>query len=817
MRRSAAGWLVLLGTTLPALMNAAPARDFALVKNHQPAAVIVRSADSTKTLESHIQFFNTELKRCAKTDLPVVKEAKKNQNRIIFRLEKRPVLQQDAYAIDFPDSQTMRITGTEDSVRWALNHLLEKEIGIRWLLPPLHGFYGPEINHYPQLKNVSVRAEKFADRPAVPFSRSADWRINPRCWNGLNRHRIVHGISIDVFPVYKYAVDGSWPQAIMPVINGKKLVMKKAKAPLPKNFYLAQRGYNAGWQPCWSNPETARIAIENILEILKNDPSRKTINLDVNDNGGYCECANCRKAVGGKVNLSGFADYSELYWKWANTVADAVTKQYPDVIFNAIAYCNVLNPPSFKLNPHILPQLCLELPTLLDPVWREKRLRLIRAWCEKTEMLDLYDYMHGVERFLLPRIYFKSHSRILAEMVRKYQLRSAFFESDGRTAFQGPQQQLMLRVLWNPELDVEAFLKDWCEHAVGKKAAPFLQEYYRLWEDYWTGENIRKTAWYSSIRNVYMQLGENNTHTYALKKGDLKKFRSLMEKVTALAETPEQKKRAQVLMQAYEFSELAATAAFSEIIPPEGRLRSANEALDLLNALPAAIQAGEKFRKHPLIKFEFARSRGQNMLTAATSSVGLVIPFLKDPRVRQLVKKYSDDRTIPFTLRAQFKIWLGAKTKNLIGNGSFEQETVPLSPLWMRGLNGKRDSRRASDGKYSFRTGNGYYILTPKMESNKNYLFLCDLYIEKGSGEGRFTYKLGACEGNTLRKWTSGINLVPSGGTWNTYSALVSYFSDKNLVDNLQIQLWFQKFESNEPVWIDNLRLYCLDDLVTEK
>lgn len=786
--------------------------EFVLVRDHQPEAVIVRDADASGTLDRHIEFFNAELSRCAKTALPVVKEAGADRNRIIFRLEKRPITERDAFAIDFPDARTLRITGTEDSVRWAFNHLLEQEIGIRWLLVPMKGLYGPEINHYPQLKDVVLKAESFSDRPAVSVSRAVDWRVTGFManWNGFRRTADSHMTAVDVFPVYKYAENSSWPQEILPVIDGKKLVMKKPAKPLSPNPYIAKGGYDQRWQPCWSHPETARLAIENILENLKKNPQKEVVNLDINDNGGCCQCGECLKAVGDKRNMCGYPDYSELYWGWVNKVADAVTKQYPDVLFSAFAYTEVLNPPSFKLNPRVFPRLCIELSPLIDPVWGEKRLELIRDWCDRAEMLDLYDYMRGIRFFLLPRIYFRSHSRILADMARQYKLRGAYLETD-QTAFQGPQQALILKMLWNPDTDVEAFLEDWCEHAVGKKAAPYLREYYQRWEDYWTGEDIRKTAWYKTVRNAYMQLGECNTHTYALKKGDLKKFRALMEKVVELAETPEQKNRAQVLMQAYEYSELAATAAFSEIIPPEGRLLSADNALELLEALPEALQAAEKFRKHPLLPFN--SNQGKSMLAAANGSIGLVIPFLNDPKVRERAEKYSNDPAIPATLRAQFKIWLGFKADNLIENGSFEEDKPLAEPQWTRPMEGERDDRYASDGKYAFRTGNGYYVLNAKMEPDKNYLFLCDVYLEKGSGEGRFSYHLGPAVGQIPQNWFYGKDLIPTGGTWNTYSAVVSHPArEGRMVDNLIIRLWLDKFESNEPVWIDNLRLYCLDD-----
>ncbi|MBO4492680.1 MAG: DUF4838 domain-containing protein [Lentisphaeria bacterium] len=785
--------------------------DFLLVRDGRPEAVIVRPREADEKLDKHIQFFNAELERCTRTSLPVMNEAANDQNRIVFRLEERPFAEQDRFEIDFPDARTMRITGTTDSVRWALNHLLEQEMGIRWLLPPVKGMYGPEINHYPQLKSASIKAKSVSGHPAVWVSREGAWRIGGFAgnWNAIKRIQYIHGVTVDIFPVWKYAADGSWPEAVLPVISGKKLVMKKAQAPLSANPWTASRPYKDGWQPCWSNPETARIAIENVLEDLAKNPGKKIVNMDVNDNGGYCECEACRKAVAGKTNLSGLRNYSELYWTWVNKVASAVAEKHPDVIFSALAYREVLTPPSFKLHPHVLPRLCVELASMTDPVWYEKRIGLIRDWSEKASMLDLYDYMHGIDFFHLPRICFGSHSKILAELIREYNLRSAYFESEGRTAFQGPIQQLMLKLLWDPDLDVEAFLSDWCEHTVGEKAAPYLREYYRMWEEYWTGEDIKKTAWYRSVKNVYMQLGECNSHTYALKKGDMARFRACMEKVVSLAETPEQKNRAQVLMQAFEYSELAAQIAFSEIFSPEGRLNSVEEARELAKAIPASLTAREKFLAHPLLPF----SRGAaGLFSAADTSLGKLLPYAKDPAVRETIEKLSADPSVPGTLRAQFKIWLGANAVNLIANGSFEQEEPQtMAPLWSDKLHGSRETRYASDGKYSFRTRNGYYLIHPKIEKEKTYLFLCDIYIENGSGEGRFSTRIGPAADGKPRNWFR-TEMIPTGGNWNTCSSVIS--GEGKGVNSLLIQLYFEKFENDEPVWIDNLRLYCLDDLV---
>ena len=177
------------------LQWSAAAKDFILVKDSKPEAVIVLDGAAAGKLDGAIRFFNTELKRCTKTSLPVASEVGKDQNRIVFRIEKRPLNQEDAFSIDFPDPRTMCITGTAASIRWALNHLLEKELGIRWLLPPLKGLYGPEINHYPQLKTASVSATTpFSGHPAAWVSRIGGSRIAGFAlhWNAQNRIKFVH-------------------------------------------------------------------------------------------------------------------------------------------------------------------------------------------------------------------------------------------------------------------------------------------------------------------------------------------------------------------------------------------------------------------------------------------------------------------------------------------------------------------------------------------------------------------------------------------------------------------------------------------------
>ncbi|MBR4674614.1 MAG: DUF4838 domain-containing protein [Victivallales bacterium] len=786
------------------------ASDFPLFLDGKPAAALVMPETAGETFQKAVSFFNDELSRCTGAKLPQFSESVENLGRITFKLHDRPQTEIDAFSITFPDQNTLQIEGTELSVRWAFNHILEKHADIRWFFPPIKEWYGPEINHYPPKKEISVPRQSFSDSPAVNLYRCASWSNSIA--ENWNRNMLMHGVhmmSLDVFPVWKYAPMQSWPKEILPVLNGKKyLPPKPAKLPLPKNPYLAKRTYDSHFQYCWSNPASVRIAVENILEILKNDPSKRLINMDVNDNGGFCQCETCLKLVGDKRNSIGRLDYSEVYWKWVNEVATEVSKQYPNIIFRGIAYTEVLNPPSFRLHKNVLPVICMELVVMTDPKVGPLKQKMLDEWTQKAAMLGLYDYAYSERFFLLPRVYFRQHARLLKNLIKNHNLRYAYFESDGRTASCGPQQQLLYRLTWNPDLDVDEFLKQYYADCVGEKAAPYLNEYYSFWENYWTGEEIRKTQWYGSVSSAYMHLGERSTHTYALKKDDLKYVRSLIEKVVKLAEIQDQKLRAEAILRTYEYYELAAKAAFAEIIPPDGKLRNAEQAAELLRAVPEAIRALEQYQNHPMC--DFASDKGKNLAASCYGSVGKVYDFIKAPIVIAELRKLAERKDLPLNLLGQLKIMLGAKPRNLIANGDLEEAELPMVPLWSDTLPGERDATHASNGKYAYKMHNGAFLVHPKIEPGKTYMFLCDVYLQNPEVEGKVNFKLGPSKGLTPRSWINKLDQIPTAGTWNTYSETVTGHPNG---DSVQIQIWLRNFDRNNPVWIDNLRLYCLEDM----
>ena len=783
------------------------AADFALIRNGEPAAVIVKPAD--KAVAKAVADFNDGVRRCAGKPLPVSERAEAGKNRIVVELKKAPLQESDRFSVVFPDAQTMKITATKLSVRWAFNYILEEHFGCRFLFPVTGGLqYDEGINHYPAARDIAIPMRKVEKGASFDLGRELDWRLHHWDWRWNSRMVLpcVHLMTVDVFPVHKYAADQSWPKEMLPVLNGKKYVPPKPKGKLDRNPYRAGKNYSAHWNPCFSHPKSAEIAIANILEILAREPDRKSICLTINDNGGMCQCPDCLKAVGRKINEVKHRNYSPVYWKWVDTIARAVSRKYPELYFAAAAYREVIDPPDFKLHPKVVPQLCFELVSLNDPKTAAARRDLLRRWKDKAAVLGLYDYSYGICHYLFPRIYFKSHSRLLEEFYG-YNGRTMYAECRLAYPCEGPKYYLMARKLMDIKADPEKIVTEWCETAVGKEAAPYLRQYYQFWEDYWNGPEIRKTLWYPERIGTYYPLGELPSHTLALKKGDMKKLRSLMEKTVACAKTPEQKKRAGILMQWFEYSELVAKALFSELVQPDMSLGGKDDALEMIRQLPGAVRACEKLMKHPFIKYYAAR---ESIPGAQLTLIGLVQPYISDPDVKAAAQAAAAAPETSLILRSLLKIWLGTKPVNLVKNGSFEEKKPLPLVLWKEG-GAFRSNQIASDGVYSYRMPpKCTYAYRIPVKAGKNYLFMFDCYIRQSSIEGLFNFQLTPLKKKRPYRHHHFKNRRLTPGKWTTFTGICCA---EKATDTIELLIWLRKFEDQDEIYLDNVRVYCLEDL----
>ena len=827
--------LIAVFCTLAVLLHGA---DFLLYKEGRPMTdLVVKKVDPALTdlekrkVDSALNEFLSRIKKCGLPPMVLTEKSRNGKPEVAVYIKEKEIEYADEYVIDFPGKNVLRIQATSTSIKHALDDILERCFGVcyllhtpHWLKPPKG--YSREIEYiYPRLKTVSAPRKTIIGKASFNLRRNFSGDI-PKEWKLRSGFPSGHGMTQYAFPASKYAPDNSWPVEILPIHKGKRYKMPKYRKPSPEKLknahykHVAQYiQYMGDWNPCFSNPKTAQIAAANILEKLEKEVVSPLygykyycVDLGVNDNGGNCECAKCLAVIAKSPRGVFGTNYSELYWKWVNDVAEIVTKKYPKMYFTCLAYREVTLPPSFKLHPRVIPTFCRELNTGVIPAQRKNIEKIFQSWVKKASMVSLWDYSYGSKYFLFPTIYFSTHAEMM-KMAHKYNVRGSYCEGSDRINMCGPKMHLIARTMWNVNTDVKAELKKWCLAAVGPKAAPELEQYYLFWENYWKRPSVHKTNFFNSASNIYMTLGDSGSYTYGIRKGELASLRKLLENVIRKAVTPDQKARAKHFLNVFAISEDAAKCLYSEYIEPDGFVKDAANAVLLLRSVPEAFKALNRLKKNPLVVSPQLDLYLMRPLTIGVGNFRSISKFTKDPAVRKELEKISADKTLPTEIRAQAKILLGVRFKNLMNeNGSFEKP-IPATTYWQI-YRGKVQTKLFTDGKRSF---GGVNALVREVQDKglvygKKYMVLVDVYAAKNSAEGYVNLLVNPMSGerrNTGYVLLSNLKLQQG---WQTLSNTISLTGKRQTpASQIFIQVWGNKFEKDEPIYFDNIRIYQLD------
>ncbi|MDD4394261.1 MAG: DUF4838 domain-containing protein [Desulfobacterales bacterium] len=462
----------------------------------------------------------------------------------------------DGFVIDTSGRDEIVISALTDSgAQFGVYEFLERFVGVRWLFP------GPLGVDVPESPSFEVPRTVIREKP-VFFSRQMSGFPNPvqRQWAThlrLRGHvRFSHNLN-RIYPpqTYKKSHPGFFP-------------LKNGQRKIPED------NRSQGWQPCLSADGIVDAAIKNICayfektdsprsyrednacdQRLPNDAKIDTYSLGINDFGGFCECELCAAADSGQKNFTGYPDRSELYFKWANAVAEGVLARFPDKWFGCLAYDNLLEPPQMEpVHPRIIAFMTYDRMKWIDASVESIGHQVTRAWDKKTQMLGWYDYIYG-SVYHVPRIYFH-------QMAGYYRFGadhgvSAVYAEACPNWGEGPKLYVAAKLMWNPYADVDQILNQWYERAVGKEAAPYLARYYTLWETFWT-QRIRNTKWFTP-RGQFLHFWLPD-YLELVTFDDISESRRLLETAVEKARTPIHKKRARLLLRAFEYYEASAVS-----------------------------------------------------------------------------------------------------------------------------------------------------------------------------------------------------------------------------------------------------------------
>ena len=536
--RSSAAAAALTGLALLsgcATFTARQTPTLCLATDGRAQAQIILPRDASEQLQEAARQLSRYLKRSTAAEFPVVAEpaAKRGDS---IRIHVGPTaraaaarlgldaLDADGFVIAFPDPHTVLICGPTDwGTEFGVYEFLERVVGVRWLFPGALG------EHVPQHRELTAVALDVREEPAFFSRQMSGLAADHRLWARRNRmHGRVkfHHNLIRLFPPETYTK--TQPQ-FFPVHGGKR--------------FLPPSNTTHGWQPCYSAPGLVEEAVRNIARTFDRNPDAPSYSLGANDSSGYCQCDECLAQITGEQNFLGRVDYSDLYYDWANQVIDGVLKTHPDKLFGCLAYSEVAAPPDrVTVHPRLIPYMTYDRMKWADRrIAREGR-RMTRDWAKASPTLGWYDYIYG-KFYCVPRVWFHTMAKYYRFGYRHH-VRCSYAEAyPSKDWREGPKLYVSLKLLWDPNRDVDTLLDDWCRAAVGPGAASVLVEYFSFWEAFWEGPALR-TEWFEEARQrQYLKFKETG-YLEALSIADLERCEALLSMVLDRAHTTPQKQRA---------------------------------------------------------------------------------------------------------------------------------------------------------------------------------------------------------------------------------------------------------------------------------
>ncbi len=291
----------------------------------------------------------------------------------------------------------------------------------------------------------------------------------------------------------------------------------------PEYFLLNEDGTRNFDHLCYSEPGVLQQELANIEEFYEageykswHHPSAKYIHVEPNDNTPQCHCAACQAAYDDDRGRFGWL--SNLWFGYVRDLALEVKKRWPGMRVATLAYQRHMLIPEFSLPDNVDVMVCTLLPTNLykEPEARAYNAKLMQDWSDKVgndrSRLYVYDYPCLPNFFTAaPLIFPHMQQRWLQDMRDTISGENLCNPATGNTVQQAHFWiSCRLKLLWDPDMDVDAYLTDYCQHFFGPATEP-MENFYRLIIDRYESVEWAEEATAYDAGLHYGLLGETYT------------------------------------------------------------------------------------------------------------------------------------------------------------------------------------------------------------------------------------------------------------------------------------------------------------------
>ncbi len=421
----------------------------------------------------------------------------------------------------------LKITPESKGTLWGVYDFLERYFGIRWYYP------GEDGRVIPKRESFVVEPVRYKDHP----------------------RRLMRSIWPPAPPQYRGATASYIVMACHTPLNfGRHF--KDA----PECFEQRLDGTRDGGMPCYGNPKTVRLMIQDLDDFytkgdktpwLHSDgkslwfpPTDKVYYISPPDKGVDCHCEFCGKLIDPKAPDLGRA--SRVMERFVVGMAEEIAKKWPGVTVGYLPYANYTLPPAdFKFPDNVVASLCLmrgvneqnpEVALDHDRMiagWVKATGRRIRLWeypCWPQDDTALpFQYPHIVKAFQ-QRHRDDNDGSFLCAGYWPVEL-----GNDGMWKSQAPTYYCWFRLLWNPDFDVDAALKEYLELMFGPAKEP-MGKILSCLTDRW-----EKTVWKEQPAGHHASPSQINEET--MPRAEALKLRAWLADARSLAADGTQERR----------------------------------------------------------------------------------------------------------------------------------------------------------------------------------------------------------------------------------------------------------------------------------
>ncbi len=480
------------------------------------AATIVVPATASTTERFAAQELQRYLQAISGAELPIVGEgdAVRGARLLVGRTELAEAALADlgtdepeAFIVRTPGDDLLLAGASDRATLYAVYDLLERDLGCRWLGP------GPTWEVVPARSTIEVGALDRTERPAMKYrflrmtlaGEPGSWPAQCLDWAVKQRINIGSGWPRTELPE-SFEQRGGFRAWMSPHVLNHALDPEVHFAEHPEWYALRGgrrvRAARAGFQQvCTTNPEVVAAVTNELRRTLDRRPDTDFVGLGQGDGTAFCECARCVALDTGEVwpgsdgtGSAGLPVITERWLSFVNAVARGVQRTHPGRGVYTLAYHQTFRPPDpavIRPEPNVLIQVVNSRPNYVcfmhrfeveDCPAHERFRDGLRRWVAMTPGgVMVYEYVVHSTFCSMP--YAASHKFI--DDIR-YLAREGVVGYEGQSSANlwgtyGIIHYAIAKATWDPQVDADALVRDYCDHAFGAASAP-MQAFYAVIE-----------------------------------------------------------------------------------------------------------------------------------------------------------------------------------------------------------------------------------------------------------------------------------------------------------------------------------------------